>query len=134
MAFLDNLGTLITQNVNFNDDQLETLVETLIEKTTATATAGVEFVNLAGDNAATTAAGESLVSLAGEIGTAFPHLTAEQADRFKGIVANVYDNPDPAVDAAAQKVFDTAVDSVVAAQAVSDYVASTETDTGTEGE
>lgn len=122
MAFLDNLGALITQNVNFqNDAEGEALTETLIQKTADVATAGVEFLSLAGENQATIAAGESLVSLAGEIGTAFPHLTPEAADRFKAIVANVYDNPDPAVDASAQKVFNTAVDAVVAAQALSDY-------------
>lgn len=122
MAFLDKLGTLITQNVNFqNDAEGEALTEALIQKTADVASAGVEFVNLAGENQATMAAGESLVSLAGEIGTAFPHLDGEQANRFKDIVANVYDNPDPAIDAAAQKVFNTSVDAVVAAQALSDY-------------
>lgn len=121
--FLANLAALILQNVNFSGNaQLETLTEAFGQRVADVTAAGIEFKTLAGDNAATVAAGNSLISLAGELGTAFPHLTQPQADRFKDIVSSVYDNPDPAVDAAAQNLFNKSVDAVVACQALSDFV------------
>ncbi len=121
--FLENIGTLVTKNVTFPDNSpLEAAVEDYGTKVAALTKAGVEFKTLAGDNEATNNAGNSLIDLAGEIGTAFPHLSQPQADRFKDIVNTVYDNPDPAVDAAAQAVFNTAVDAVVSAQSLSDLV------------
>lgn len=123
MDFLENIGGLLTGNVEFNgNDELETKVEAYGNAVAAVTKAGVEFAALAGENEATNNAGKSLIDLAGEIGKAFPHLNSEQAGRFKGIVGTVYDNPDPAVDADAQNLFDTAVDAVVAAQDLSDFV------------
>ena len=121
--FLANLAALITQNVNFNaNTELEALTESFGQRVADVTAAGIEFKSLAGENAATMAAGNSLISLAGELGLAFPNLAQPQADRFKEIVSSVYENQDPAVDHAAQKLFDNSVDAVVACQALSNFV------------
>ena len=121
--FSEKIASLITGNVDFQNDELEAKVETLIEKTAALTSAGIKFETLAGEDAKALEAGEALVSLAGELGVAFPNLGTDQAERVKSVVALIFDNPSPELDAAGTDVFNNAVDTVVAAQDLNRYLA-----------
>ena len=120
--FTEKIGSLIVNNLEFSNDELEAKVETLIAKTAELTSAGVKFQTLATDDAKTLEAGEALVSLAGELGVAFPNLGSDQAERVKNVVALIFDNPSPELDAAGTDVFNTAVDTVVAAQDLNRFV------------
>lgn len=125
MALLENLGTLITANISFDNDELETLLETVVNKASAVTGAAQELKTLTADATdadAVEQAASSLVDLASEIGTAFPRLTPEQVGRFKAIVDDVYENTSPEIDAAVQKVFDLSVDLLADCQALNSFV------------
>lgn len=124
MAFLTNLGNLIATNVDFEDEQLETLVKDTINKASVVTSAAIELKELTkNDTDATTIEGttDALIDFAAELGKAFPDLDASQADRFKTIVDNIYQNADPVKDAAVQKVFNGSVDLVFSCQALRNY-------------
>lgn len=122
MEFLEDIGGLLTANVEFNGNEtLETLTEEYGNKVAAVTKAAVEYGTLVGDNESAGKSGKALIRLAGQIGVAFPKLTDEQVDNFKTIVDEVSDSADPAVDTAARNLFNTSVDGVRAAQKMSDY-------------
>lgn len=124
MEFETAIGDLITDNVEFNDDQLETLTEDLVKKTAVLTAAGISFKSLAGDTPEALNAGVSLVKLAGKLGVAFPDLTADQVSQFESIVGEVYVGASPEIDAAGGSTFNAAIETVVSAKALAKYVAS----------
>lgn len=119
-ALSDKLGALIVAQIDFQDDQLEALVNASAKATEAT----IAFAAAIGDDEAANNAAASLVDLASEIGTAFPGLTAEQADKFKAIVSNVYEGESEEVDSLGEAIFNHAVDAVLAAKELNAYVES----------
>lgn len=122
MDFLEDIGGLLTANVEFNgNDALETLTEEYGNAVSKITKSAIEYGTLAGDNEGANKSGKALIKLAGKIGEAFPKLTDEQVEAFKGIVDEVSDSADPAVDAAARNLFNDAVDGVRAAQKLSDH-------------
>lgn len=125
MDFLENLGNLISANVDFNNDELEGLVKDTINKSSAVTASALELKALTADDAEADQIAEStnsLIDLAAELGKTFPKLNQTEADRFKTIVDNIYRNADPAKDAAVQRVFNGAVDLVLSTHALRDYV------------
>lgn len=122
MEFLEDIGGLLTANVEFkNNDTLETLTEDYGNKVAAVTKAAVEYGTLVGDNQAAGKSGKALIKLAAKLGVAFPNITDEQVEEFKTIVDEVSDSTDPAVDTAARNLFNASVDGVRAAQKMSDY-------------
>lgn len=121
MAIKDKISALIIQNVEVADEVLESLIEDLIEKTAQVTTAALVFEGQAGNDEKAIQAGEGLVTLAAEFGTAFPDLTTEQAERVKAAVDVVFQGATPEQDAAGTTLFNTAVDTVLAAQELNDY-------------
>lgn len=124
MDFLQDIGALLTESVEFNNDELEQKVEAFANNVAAVSTAALEFQTAIGtdETGAATKGGKALVKLASSLGTAFNRLTPDQVETFKQTIADVYDNPDPVIDAAGQKLFDTAIDAIGSAQDLSDYV------------
>lgn len=123
-ALSEKLGALIVAQIDFQDDQLEQATEKLVNAASKATEATISFAAAIGDDEAANNAAASLVDLASEIGTAFPGLTAEQADKFKAIVANVYEGESEEVDALGESIFNHAVDAVLAAKDLNAYVES----------
>lgn len=122
MDFLEDIGGLLTGNVEFNgNDELETLTEEFGNAVAKITKSGIEYGTLVGENEAANKSGKALIKLAGKLGEAFPNLTDEQVDGFKTIIDEVSDSSDPAVDAAARNLFNDSVDGVRAAQKLSDH-------------
>ena len=107
------IAGLVLQNIEFQNDEAETLVEGVVNATADLTSAGIKFDALAGESQSAQDAVEGLVDIAAEIGVAYPELTAEQADKFKAIIANVFQGETPELDEAGQNVFNSAVNSVL---------------------
>lgn len=124
MDFLQDIGALLTESVEFNNDELEAKVEAFANGVAAVSTAAIEFQTAIGadETGAGQKGGKALIKLASTLGTAFNRLTPEQVAQFKQTIADVYENPDPVIDAAGQKLFDTSIDAIGAAQDLSDFV------------
>lgn len=124
MDFLQDIGALLTESVEFNNDELEAKVESFANGVAAVSTAALEFQTAIGtdETGAAEKGGKALIKLASSLGTAFNRLTPDQIGMFKATIADVYENPDPVVDAAGQKLFDTSIDAIAAAQDLSDFV------------
>lgn len=116
------IAGLVLQNIEFKNDEAETLVEGVVNATADLTSAGIKFDALAGESQTAQDAVEGLVDLAAEIGVAYPELTAEQADKFKGIIANVYQGETPELDEAGQNVFNSAVNAVLAIKELNTYI------------
>jgi hypothetical protein len=116
------IAGLVLQNIEFQNDEAETLVEGVVTATADLTAAGIKFDALAGESQTAQDAVEGLVDLAAEIGVAYPELTAEQADKFKGIIANVYQGETPELDEAGQNVFNSAVNAVLAIKELNTYI------------
>ena len=124
MEFEQTIADLITDNVEFADDQLETLTEDLVKKTAVLTASGITFRSLAGDTPEAMEAGTNLVKLAGRLGVAFPDLNADQVTEFETIVGAVYVGQSPEIDAAGGNVFNNSIETVLSAKALRNYVAS----------
>ncbi len=123
MNFLENIAQLLISNVEFTNDELEIKVENYGAKVSAVTLAAVKFEAAIGPaNEAAATAGKGLINLAATIGTAFPNLTDAQVAAFKSTIADVYDNPDPVIDAAGQDLFNLSVDAILSAQELSAFV------------
>jgi hypothetical protein len=124
MNFLQDIGALLIESVEFNNDELEQKVESYGNKVAAVSTAALEFKAAIGsdETGAGEKGGKALIRLASALGTAFNRLTDDQRDQFKTTIADVYENSDPVVDAAGEKLFDTAIDAIAEAQSLSDFV------------
>ena len=124
MDFLEEIGALVTESVDFQHDDLELKIESYGNKIAAVSIAALEFKTAIGadETGSGEKGGKALIKLASALGTAFNRLTDAQRDQFKQTIADVYDNPNPVVDAAGQKLFDTSIDAIAEAQALSDYV------------
>lgn len=116
------IAGLVLQNIEFQNDEAETLVEGVVNATANLTSSGIKFDALAGESQTAQDAVEGLVDLAAEIGVAYPELTAEQADKFKGIIANVYQGETPELDEAGQNVFNSAVNAVLAIKELNTYI------------
>jgi len=119
------IAGLVLQNIEFKNDEAETLIEDVVTATADLTSAGIKFDSLAGESQSAQDAVEGLVDLAAEIGVAYPELTAEQADKFKGIIANVYQGETPKLDEAGQNVFNSAVNAVLAIKELNTYTLTT---------
>ena len=124
MEFEQTIADLITDNVEFADDQLEALTEDLVKKTAVLTASGIAFRSLAGDTPEAMEAGTNLVKLAGRLGVAFPDLTANQVTEFETIVGAVYVGQNAEIDAAGGNVFNNSIETVLSAKALRNYVAS----------
>lgn len=124
MSFLNDIGALLTESIEFDNDALEQKVEDFANKVASVSAAAIEFESAIGadETGAAEKGGKALIKLASSLGTAFNRLTPEQTEDFKKTVAEVYENPDPAIDAAGQKLFDAAIDAIGSAQGLSDFV------------
>jgi len=120
--FSDNIAALLVANVEFTNDELELKVEAFATQVSAVTLAALKFETAIGTNEAAATAGKGLIDLAATIGTAFPNLTADQVGKFKSTIADVYDNPDPVIDAAGEALFNASVDAIIAAQELSTFV------------
>ena len=123
MDFLQDITGALLETVEFNNDEREVLVESLMTKTAAVATSAVKFQTAIGEDAdGTLSKGEkALIKLAGKLGTKFASLTPDQTAVFKELIADIYENPSPDIDAAGQNLFNDSIDAIAAAQALSDY-------------
>lgn len=123
MDFLQDITGALLETVEFNNDEREQLVETLMTKTAAVATSAVKFQTAIGEDpdGVLSKGGKSLIKLAGKLGTKFASLTPEQTGVFKELIADIYENPSPDIDAAGQNLFNDSIDAIAAAQALSDY-------------
>ena len=69
------IAGLVLQNIEFQNDEAETLVEGVVNATADLTSAGIKFDALAGESQTAQDAVEGLVDLAAEIGVAYPELT-----------------------------------------------------------
>lgn len=121
---------LILNRVDFNNDELEALVEAQTIKSAAAIEAALKMESIIQSEFAddpevqtkTTEIAEGIVDLASELGSAFPQLSTEQADRFKELFAVVFESQSDAVETAGQNLFNAAVDSLQSIQALVNYV------------
>lgn len=116
------IAGLVLQNIEFQNDEAETLVEGVVTAIADLTAAGIKFDELAGESQSAQDAVEGLVDLAAEIGVAYPDLTAEQADKFKAIIANVFQGETPELDEAGQNVFNSAVNAVLDIKELNTYI------------
>jgi hypothetical protein len=123
MDFLQDITGALLETVEFNNDEREFLVESLMTNTAAVATSAVKFQTAIGEDADGTLSkgGKALIKLAGKLGTKFASLTPDQTAVFKELIADIYENPSPDIDAAGQNLFNDSIDAIAAAQALSDY-------------
>ena len=121
---------LILTRVDFNNDELEALVEAQTIKSAAAIEAALkmesiiqtEFADDPEVQTKTTEIAEGIVDLASELGSAFPQLSTEQADRFKELFATIFESQSDAVETAGQNLFNAGVDSLQSIQALVNYV------------
>lgn len=127
---VQKISDLILARVDFNNDELEGLVEVQTVKSSLAVEAALNMQSTilaeypddpeAQTKAIDIAAG--IVDFASEIGSAFPSLTQTQVERFKTLFATVFDSPSEGVEAAGEKLFDASVDTLQAIQALVSYV------------
>lgn len=121
---------LILTRVDFNNDELEALVEAQTIKSATAIEAALkmesiiqtEFADDPEVQTKTTEIAEGIVDLASELGSAFPQLSTEQADRFKELFATIFESQSDAVETAGQNLFNAGVDSLQSIQALVNYV------------
>ena len=121
---------LILSRVDFNNDELELLVEAQTIKSAAAIEAALkmesiiqtEFADDPEVQTKTTEIAEGIVDLASELGSAFPQLSTEQADRFKELFATIFESQSDAVETAGQNLFNAGVNSLQSIQALVNYV------------
>ena len=121
---------LILTRVDFNNDELEALVEAQTIKSAIAIEAALkmesiiqtEFADDPEVQTKTTEIAEGIVDLASELGSAFPQLSTEQADRFKELFATIFESQSDAVETAGQNLFNAGVDSLQSIQALVNYV------------
>ena len=121
---------LILTRVDFNNDELEALVEAQTIKSATAIEAALkmesiiqtEFADDPEVQTKTTEIAEGIVDLASELGSAFPQLSTEQADRFKDLFATIFESQSDAVETAGQNLFNAGVDSLQSIQALVNYV------------
>lgn len=125
----EHILSLITERIDFADDELERLVE---DQNTAAANAVKAAIDYEGavrtqypddPEAMQTAidlAGK-IVDFASELGQAFPALSAAQTEKFKELFAAVFSQPG-AIEPAGEQVFNACVDSLSSIRALVAYV------------
>ena len=121
---------LILNRVDFNNDELEALVEAQTIKSATAIEAALkmesiiqtEFADDPEVQTKTTEIAEGIVDLASELGSAFPQLSPEQADRFKELFATIFESQSDAVETAGQNLFNAGVDSLQSIQTLVNYV------------
>ena len=125
----DKILTLITDRIDFANDDLELLVEAQASAAANAVKAGITFENAVAlefpddptaQEAAVTVA-ENVVDFASQIGSAFPALTGEQAAKFKELFTAVFDQPGE-IETAGEALFNACVDNILAIQALVTYV------------
>lgn len=127
---VQKISDLILSRVDFNNDELEGLVEAQTVKSASAVEAALNMQSIIlaeypDDPEAQTKAteiAEGIVDFASEIGSAFPSLTQLQVERFKTLFATVFDSPSEGVEAAGEKLFDASVDTLQAIQGLVSYV------------
>jgi len=111
------IAALITKTVDFENNELETAVETVLNAAGAVQVASLEVDRLAGtDNTEYTDQAGALVDLAYTLGQALPELTEDQAAEVKATLALIIKAATPEAEIALEKLFNSTVDAVIAIQ------------------
>lgn len=115
------IAALITKTVDFENNELETAVETVLNAAGAVQVASLEVDRLAGtDNPEYTEQAGALVDLAYTLGQALPDLTEDQAAEVKATLALIIKSATPEAEIALEKLFNSTVDAVSAIQKLND--------------
>lgn len=115
------IAALITKTVEFENNELETAVETVLNAAGAVQVASLEVDRLAGtDNPEYTEQAGALVDLAYTLGQALPDLTEDQAAEVKATLALIIKSATPEAETALETLFNVTVDAVSAIQKLND--------------
>lgn len=127
---VQKISDLIFTRVDFENDELEALVEAQTQKSALAIEAAIKMENIilavysddpeAQGKAAEIA--EGIVDFASEIGSAFPSLSPTQVERFKTLFATVFESPSEPIEQAGEALFNASVDTLQAIQALVTYV------------
>jgi hypothetical protein len=113
----EKIASLITKTVDFENNELETAVETVLNTAGAVQVASLEVDRLAGtDNTEYTDQAGALVDLAYKLGQALPNLTPDEATEVKATLALIIKAATPEAETALENLFNATVDAVVAIQ------------------
>lgn len=118
MSAIEKINQLVLDQIDYTDDQLESLDEAKTIAFGALHEAALTFEALGGDISKS----ESLIELAGVFGAFAKQLTPDQVDKVEAAVANIFGAPTPDQQASGVAIFNTAVDAISATQAVNEYV------------
>lgn len=115
------IAALITKTVDFENNELETAVETVLNAAGAVQVASLEVDRLAGtDNPEYTDQAGALVDLAYTLGQALPDLTEDQATEVKATLALIIKSATPEGEIVLENLFNSTVDAVSAIQKLND--------------
>lgn len=128
MELLTHVRELAIEQVNFTNKQREALVEAENEAYGELHRATLEFETEALNADADPIPGATaLVKLAGKIGNRQPDITDEEATETKGLINDIYENPNnEALETAGENLFAKALDFILKAKALNKFEQSSE--------
>jgi len=119
MSIFAKITGLITQTVDFKNDELEAAVENVLNTSGALAIASLEVDRLAGEeNADYTDQAGALVDLGYTLGKALGNLNPDESAKVKATLALIIKSDTPEKELALETLFNTVVDTNAAIQAL----------------
>lgn len=120
---IDDVRALAIEQVNFTNEDLEAKVEETNAAYGEMHRATLEFQKAAeGAEVDPTSGASALVKLAGKFGNQKPDITPDSATETKGLISAIYTNPSAEVEAAAEGLFNTALDFIIKAKELNAFV------------
>lgn len=120
MSAIEKINQLVLEQIEYDDDQLESLDEAKTVAFGALHEAALNFEALGGE----VEKSDSLIVLAGVFGSFLHLLTPEQTTKVSEAVDKIFGAPTPEQHTAGVAIFNTAVAAISATKSVNNYVAS----------